>query len=72
MQLGVWWGFWGASGIVDTQSLRASIAESEGAVYLSILSAILLTIAFPKWKLIVETVSKNQSNVLAKVRTESA
>ena len=72
LQLGVWWGFWVASGIVDTQSLRASIAESEGAVYLSILSAILLTIAFPKWKLIVETVSKNQSNVLAKVRTESA
>ena len=72
LQLGVWWGCWVASGIVDTQSLRASIAESEGAVYLSILSAILLTIAFPKWKLIVETVSKNQSNVLAKVRTESA
>ena len=72
LHLGVWWGFWVASGIVDTQSLRASIAESEGAVYLSILSAILLTIAFPKWKLIVETVSKNQSNVLAKVRTESA
>jgi hypothetical protein len=72
LQLGVWWGFWVASGIVDTLNFRASMAESEGAVYLSILSAILLTIAFPKWKFIVETVSKNQRNVLAKVQTESA
>ncbi len=72
LQLGVWWGFWVASGIVDTFNFRASMAESEGAVYLSILSAILLTIAFPKWKFIVETVSKNQRNVLTKAQTESA
>ena len=61
-----------ASGIVDTLNVGATMAESENAVYLSILSAILLTIAFPKWKSIVETVSQNQRNVLAKVRTESA
>lgn len=72
LQLRVWWGCWVASEIVDTLNFRASMAESKGAVYLSILSAILLTIAFPKWKLIVETVSKNQRNVLSKVQTESA
>ena len=72
LQVGVWWGFWVASGIVDTLNVGATMAESENAVYLSILSAILLTIAFPKWKSIVETVSQNQRNVLAKVQPESA
>jgi hypothetical protein len=71
LQLGGWWGLFIASSMIDNASLRASLSGAEGLVYINIVSAILLTIAFPKWKLIVETVSNSQQNVISKAHTET-
>jgi hypothetical protein len=68
LRLGVWWGLFVAAGIIDYLSLRASLAgNADGVVvYLDIVSAILLTIAFPKWKRVVQTVSDSQRKAISK------
>lgn len=68
LRLGVWWGLFVAAGIIDNLSLRASLAgNADGVVvYLDIISAILLTIAFPKWKRVVQTVSDSQRKAISK------
>ena len=70
LRLGGWWGLFIANLIISEVSFRAYIAGAEGLVYVDIVSAILLTIAFPKWKLIVETVSNTQRNVISKAQAE--
>ena len=72
LRLGGWWGLFVATIIIDNFSFRASVtgAGAEGLVYVDIVSTILLTIAFPKWKLIVETVSNTQRNVISKAQAE--
>jgi hypothetical protein len=71
LRLGGWWGLFIATTIIDNLSFRASLTGAEGLVYVNIISAILFTIAFPKWKLIVETVSNTQQNVISKAQTET-
>jgi hypothetical protein len=71
LRLGGWWGLFVATIIIDNLSFRAYIAGAEGLVYVDIVSAIILTIAFPKWKLIVETVTNTQQNVISKAQTET-
>ena len=70
LKLSAWWGLFIANLIISELSFRAYIAGAEGLVYVDIVSAILLTIAFPKWKLIVETVSNTQRNVISKAQAE--
>jgi hypothetical protein len=70
LRLGAWWGLFVATVIIDNFSFRAFIAGAEGLVYLDMVSAVLLTIAFPKWKLIVETVTNSQQNVIYKIQAE--
>jgi hypothetical protein len=71
LKLTAWWGLFVATIIIDNFSFRASFTGAEGLVYVDIVSAILFTIAFPKWKLIVETVSNTQQNVISKAQTET-
>ena len=71
LRLGPWWGLFIASSLVDYISFRAFAAGAENLVYLDIVGAILLTIAYPKWKLIVETLSNSQQNAITKFQTEA-
>jgi hypothetical protein len=71
LKLTAWWGLFIANTIISNLSLRAYLSGAEGLVYVDIVNAIILTIAFPKWKLIVETVSNTQQNVISKAQTET-
>jgi hypothetical protein len=71
LRLSAWWGLFIANSIIANLSFRAYIAGAEGLVYVDIVNAIILTIAFPKWKLIVETVTNTQQNVISKAQTET-
>jgi len=71
LKLSAWWGLFIANLIIGNLSFRAYIAGAEGLVYVDIINAIILTIAFPKWKLIVETVTNTQQNVISKAQTET-
>ena len=70
LKLSAWWGLFIANLIIGNLSFRAYINGAEGLVYVDIVNAIILTIAFPKWKLIVETVSNTQRNVISKAQAE--
>jgi hypothetical protein len=57
----LWWGFFIASGVMDNLSFRAGLSAPEAVPYFDLLSAIFLTIAFPQWKVIIETVTSAQT-----------
>jgi hypothetical protein len=57
----LWWGFFIASGVMDNLSFRAGLGTSELVPFFDLLSAIFLTIAFPQWKVIIETVTSAQA-----------
>ena len=54
-------GFFIASGVMDNLSFRAGLGTSELVPFFDLLSAIFLTIAFPQWKVIIETVTSAQA-----------
>jgi hypothetical protein len=70
LRLNAWWALFVANSIIGNLTFRAFMSGAEGLVYVDIVNAILLTIAFPKWKLIVETVSNSQQNAISKAHTE--
>ena len=72
LRLGSWWGLFVASSIIDNLSFRASFSGNNSVVVLNIVSEILMTIAFPKWKVIVQTVSNSQHRAIARMQTEAA
>lgn len=57
----LWWGFFLASAIMDNFSFRAGISMPEIVPYFDLLSAIFLTVAYPQWKTIIETVTSAQA-----------
>ena len=60
----LWWGFFIASSVMDNLSFRAAISEPDIVPFFDLLSAIFLTIAFPQWKKVVETVTSAQGDVV--------
>jgi hypothetical protein len=57
----MWWGFFVASLVMDNFSFRAGINFPEAVPFFDLLGAIFLTIAFPQWKTIIETVTSAQA-----------
>ena len=67
-----WWAFFVASTVIDNFSLRASISGANNVVIiLDLISAFLLTIAFPRWKAVVKSVSQIQQDVYDKLQAQS-
>ena len=66
----MWWGNWIASLVISNFSFRAVFNAPEAVPGLDLLSTIFLTIAFPQWKKIVETVTSAQSDAMQKIMNE--
>jgi hypothetical protein len=61
LQTNVWWGFFLGSIVVGNFSVRAAFTMPELVAVLDLISTILLTIAFPQWRRVVETVTATQA-----------
>jgi hypothetical protein len=61
LQTNVWWGFFLGSIVIGNFSVRAAFTMPELVTALDLISTILLTIAFPQWKKVVETVTEAQA-----------
>jgi len=57
----LWWGSWVASLVISNLSLRAFFMAPELVAGLDLISTILVTIAFPQWKTIIENVTDAQT-----------
>jgi hypothetical protein len=72
LQTNLWWIFFVASQIISSFSVCAALATPglELVAVLDLISTILLTIAFPQWKKIVETVTAAQDKAVEKIMTQ--
>ena len=68
----LWWGLFVATQVADTFSFRASLSFPEVAIIFDFISAIILTIAFPQWKKIVETVTAAQGAAVERIVNQQA
>jgi hypothetical protein len=66
----LWWGLFVASQAVGYFSIRVSINFPEVANIFDIISAIILTIAFPQWKKIVEAVTAAQGAAVERITSQ--
>ena len=67
LQTNLWWGFFVGSQVVGNISITAALTLPELVPVLDLISTILLTIAFPQWKKIVETVSAAQEAAVGRI-----
>jgi hypothetical protein len=63
----IWWGNWIISLVISNLSLRAVFNAPELVPGLDLVSTIFLTIAFPQWKRIIESVTSAQSAAMEKL-----
>jgi hypothetical protein len=72
LQTNLWWGFFLGSQIVSYFSIRAALTPT--GLYLvavlDLVSTVLLTIAFPQWKKIVETVTAAQGAAVERIMNQ--
>ena len=67
LQTNVWWGFFLGSTVIGNFSVQAAFTMPELVAGLDLISTILLTIAFPQWRKVVETVTAAQALALERI-----
>ena len=70
LQTNLWWGFFVGSQVVSNVSISAAFALPGLVEVLDLISTILLTIAFPQWKKIVETVTAAQEAAVERMMNQ--
>jgi len=70
LRTNLWWGFFLGSQVISYVSISAALAMPELVEVLDLISTIFLTIAFPQWKKIVETVNAAQAAAVERIMNQ--